>query len=344
MEINGRKIQSGMTPYIIAEMSGNHNMDINRAFDIIRAAKDAGADAIKLQTYKPDTITMDHDGDEFLLKGGLWAGKRLYDLYAEAMTPWEWHKDLFDYAKEQEITIFSSPFDKTAVDLLESLNTPAYKIASFEIIDIPLIKYVAQTGKPIIISTGLANEVEIAEAVDAASSSPVVLLHCVSGYPTPVEDVNLKTMVDMAEKYSVAVGLSDHTKGITVPIAATIMGATVIEKHMTLSRSDGGVDSDFSLEKGEFKEMVSACRDAYKAMGKVDYSVKKSEEGGRDFRRSLYVVNDIKKGEILTEKNIRSIRPGFGLLPKYYPEILGKKAKDYLPKGTPLKWEMFCDD
>lgn len=343
MKIKDRHIGIGVEPYIIAEMSGNHNRDINRAFDIIKAAKNAGADAVKLQTYKPDTITMDHDGGEFLIESGLWKGRRLYELYAEAMTPWEWHADLFDYAKELNITIFSSPFDHTAVDLLENLNTPAYKIASFEIIDIPLIKYVAQTKKPIIISTGLANEDEIEEAIDAASGSPIALLHCVSAYPTPYKDMNLKTIADMAKRFSAISGLSDHTKGIAVPVAATALGASIIEKHMTLSRSDGGVDSDFSLEADEFADMVSACRDAYQAIGTVDYSVKSSEEGGRDYRRSLYVVSDIKKGEKLTKDNIRSIRPGFGLHPKYYEDVLGKEVKENIHKGQPLSWDMLVN-
>ena len=344
MKIDGRKIGRKEQPYFIAEMSGNHNNDIERAFKIIEAAKAADADAVKLQTYTPDTITIDHDGDEFTIKGGLWAGKRLYDLYKEAMTPWEWHGDLFDYAKEQKITIFSSPFDRTAVDLLENLNAPAYKIASFEIIDIPLIKYVAQTKKPMIISTGLANEEEIAEAVEAAEGCPFVLLHCVSNYPAPCEDMNLATMGHMAQKYGVPTGLSDHSTGISVPITATALGAVVIEKHMTLCRADGGVDSDFSLEPDEFSDMVKACKEAYSAIGKVDYSVKQSEAGGRDYRRSLYVTCSIAEGEIFTENNIRSIRPGFDLHPKHYDMVIGASALKDIDKGTPLNWDMVRDE
>lgn len=344
MIIDGRNICKERGPYIIAEMSGNHNMDINRAFDIIRAASAAGADAVKLQTYKPSTITMDHDGDEFMIKDGLWAGKNLYDLYAEAMTPWEWHKDLFDFAKEMNITIFSSPFDNTAVDLLEELNTPAYKIASFEITDIPLIRYVAQTGKPIIISTGLATEDEIAEAVEAAAGCEIVLLHCVSGYPTPIEDVNLATMADMKKKFGVQVGLSDHTKGVFVPIVATALGAAVIEKHMMLSRVDGGVDCEFSLEKEEFKMMVDACREAHASIGNIDYSVKKSEGEGRNFRRSIYITADVNAGDAFSAKNIRSIRPGFGLHPRHFSEVIGQSAKRSIKKGMPLEWDMISDD
>jgi N-acetylneuraminate synthase len=344
MKIDGREIAKDQPPYIIAEMSGNHKGDIKRAFEIIAKAKAAGADAVKLQTYTPDTITIDHAGKGFVLKGGLWAGKSLYELYSEAMTPWDWHEDLFKYAYEQEITIFSSPFDRSAVDLLEKLNAPAYKIASFEIIDIPLIKYVAQTKKPLIISTGLANEDEIAEAVEAVGDTPLVLLHCVSGYPSPCADMNLATMADMAKKFGVTTGLSDHSLGLSVPVAATALGACVIEKHMTLSRADGGVDSDFSLEASEFAEMVTACHDAFAAIGRVNYDVKESEAGGRDYRRSLYVVADIRVGEKLSPDNVRSIRPGFGMLPKYYPEVLGRIANKNLKKGDALSWDMLEDE
>lgn len=337
-KIDGTKI--GGSPYFIAEMSGNHNGDIARAFEIIAAAKAAGADALKIQTYTADTITLDHDGPGFILDKGLWQGRKLYDLYKEAMTPWEWHGDLFDCAKETGITIFSSPFDFTAVDLLEKLGAPAYKIASFEIVDIPLIKYVAQTGKPIIISTGLANIDEIGEAVEAAGKSPLALLHCVSGYPAPAQDMNLKTIVDLAARFGVLSGLSDHSEGISVPVAATVMGAVIIEKHMTLSRADGGVDSDFSLEHQEFAEMVRACKTAYEAIGSVNYDIKESEEAGRDCRRSLYVSNDVKKGEIFTADNVRSVRPGFGMAPKYLDDVIGKCATKDVCKGDPLHRDM----
>ncbi len=344
MKINGRKIGDGATPYIIAEMSGNHNMDIKRAFKIIAQAKSSGADAVKLQTYKPETITLDHDSEEFIIKSGLWAGRKFFDLYAEAMTPWAWHKDLFEYAKDIDITIFSSPFDFTAVDLLEQLGAPAYKIASFEIIDIPLIKYVAQTGKPIIISTGLANEEEISEALDAAGEGSRALLHCVSGYPSPYKDMNLATMIDMKDRYSVVTGLSDHSMGIAVPVAATVMGASIIEKHMTLSRADGGIDSDFSLEALEFKQMVDGCRHAFDAIGYVNYDLKESEANSREYRRSIYICEDMKKGDKFTRQNVRSIRPGYGLHPRYLDKILGRKSTIGLKKGSPLSWEMIEDE
>lgn len=337
-EIDGIKI--GRSPYFIAEMSGNHNGDIRRAFDIISKAKEAGANALKIQTYTADTITLDHDGPGFVLDKGLWKGRKLHDLYKEAMTPWEWHGDLFDCAKDHDITIFSSPFDFTAVDLLEKLGAPAYKIASFEIIDIPLIKYVAQTGKPIIISTGLANIDEIQEAVLAAGASPLALLHCVSGYPTPAKEMNLKTIADLAARFGVVCGLSDHSEGIAVPVAATVMGAEIIEKHMTLSRADGGVDSDFSLEHQEFAEMVTACKYAFEAIGTVNYDIKESEQAARDNRRSLYVSIDIKKGDVFTHDNVRSIRPGFGMAPKYLMDVIGKTASRDIRKGDPLHKDM----
>ncbi len=341
-KINDHQVGEDHDPYIISEMSGNHNNDINRAFKIIKAAKDAGADAIKLQTYTPDTITLDHDGPGFT-SSGLWEGKRLYDLYAEAMTPWEWHKDLFDYAREIDITIFSSPFDKTAVDFLESLNTPAYKIASFEIVDIPLIQYAASTGKPIIISSGLASLTEMQEAIDAVKStgnSNIAMLHCVSGYPAPYNDCNLKTIPDMQNKLGVTIGLSDHSHGISAPVAAVTLGASIIEKHMTLRRQDGGVDSNFSLEPKEFAAMSKACREAKQALGKVNYNLKKSEKENLNLRRSIYSCKEIKAGEIFTAENVRSVRPGFGLAPKHLPDLLGKVAKKNIPFGTPINWSM----
>lgn len=342
-KINGRSIGKGCAPYLIAEMSGNHNNDIGRAFAIIKAAKAAGADAIKLQTYTPDTITMDHDGEGFMIKEGLWKGRNLYELYSEAMTPWQWHADLFQYAREQDITIFSSPFDRTAIDFLEDLNAPAYKIASFEMTDLPLVRTAAETGKPLIISTGLANHEEIAEVIDtvrATGNEQLAILHCVSAYPSDPKDANLATLVHMANSFGVICGLSDHSHGIAVPVASVALGSAVIEKHMTLSRKDGGVDSDFSLEPDEFRDMVQACKIAYDAIGTVNYELKDSEKASLNYRRSLYAVTDIKKDEILTEKNMRSIRPAYGLKPKYYEDVLGKKAAQDISRGTPLSWHL----
>lgn len=344
-KINGKDVGIDHSPYVISEMSGNHNQNINRALEIIKAAKTAGADAVKLQTYTPDTITLNHDGPGFT-SSGLWDGRRLYDLYKEAMTPWEWHKDMFDYAKEIDITIFSSPFDYTAVDLLEKLDTPAYKIASFEIVDIPLIKYAASTGKPLIISSGLANLEEMHEAIEAAASTGnqnIAMLHCVSGYPAPLSDCNLNTINDMQQKLDVMIGLSDHSYGISIPVAAIALGATIVEKHMTLRRADGGVDSDFSLEPEEFSAMTQACREAKKALGTVNYNLKESEKKNLNFRRSLYACKDIKKGEALSNDNIRSVRPGLGLPPKFMPEIIGKTASTDIAFGTPIQWDLLHD-
>jgi len=341
--INGREIGPGRPPYIVAEMSGNHNGDIGRALALIDAAKAAGADAVKLQTYTADTITIDHDGPEFRVHGGLWDGRRLYELYQEAHTPWEWHPRLFEHARAIGIDIFSSPFDPTAVELLESLDAPAFKIASFELIDIPLIEQCARTGKPLIMSTGLASPQEIAEAVEAAQGAGaggVILLHCTSAYPAPASDMNLRTLPHLAAQHPVVVGLSDHTLGVTVSVAAVALGACFIEKHFTLSRAEGGVDSDFSLEPHELERLVKECREAWDALGVVSYDEAPSEAASRDHRRSLYVVADIAAGEAITAANVRSIRPGHGLPPKHLPEVLNKRASRDLRRGSPLDWSM----
>ena len=325
--------------FIIAEMSANHNGDKQIAIDTIRAAKKAGADAIKLQTYTPNTITIDCDNEYFQIKEGLWEGNTLYELYGEAYTPWEWHEELFQVAKEEGLVCFSSPFDKTAVDFLEELNTPAYKIASFEVQDIPLIEYASSKGKPIIMSTGIATEEDIRLAVETCrkvGNEEIILLKCTSSYPAPIELANLKTMVDMKERFGVEIGLSDHTIGNTVPIVATGLGAKVIEKHFILDKSIGGPDADFSLEFQEFSSMVKSVREAEKALGEVTYELTKKMEKNKKFARSLFFVKDIEKGEKLTEENVRSIRPGYGLHPKYFNKILGRKAKEKIEKGTPL--------
>lgn len=341
--IAGRPIGPGERPYVIAELSGNHNGEIRRAFELIDAAAEAGADAVKLQTYTADTITIDHNGEGFLIKGGLWDGRRLYELYQEAHTPWEWHEQLFAHAKSRGLHCFSSPFDPTAIDFLESLHAPAYKIASFEIIDLPLIRKAAATGKPLIISTGMANDSEISEAVAAArdaGNGGITLLHCVSGYPTPDEDANLARIKWLADRHDCAIGLSDHTLGIAVPIAAVALGAVLIEKHMTLARADGGPDAAFSLEPAEMKQMIDGIRSAFAAIGRPDYGRTDSEAGNIVFRRSLYAVADIAAGETLTENNVRSIRPGFGMLPKHLPDVLGRKAVHAILRGTPMSFDL----
>jgi N-acetylneuraminate synthase len=330
ISIAGRRIAKEELPYVIAEMSANHNGSIDTAFRIIQAAKHAGADAVKLQTYRPETITLDCDGEDFRIRGGLWDGRTLYDLYREAHMPWEWHRPLFEYARKLGITIFSSPFDSTAVDLLEDLNTPAYKIASFEAIDLPLIKYVASTRKPMIISTGMANEEEIKDAIDAAKSggcSELAILHCVSGYPAPADDYNLLTIPDMGKRFGVPVGLSDHTLDNTTAIASVALGACIIEKHFTLDRAGGGPDDSFSLEPAELAELCAGSRIAWSALGRVDYGRKASERGNVRFRRSLYFVKALRAGEIVTADSVRSVRPGYGAPPKLLGEIIGRRLK-----------------
>ncbi len=330
MKINNRPIGASYPPYIIAELSANHNGSLDTALKIIEQAKLCGADAIKLQTYKADTITINSDNEEFMIRGGLWDGQSLYELYEKAHMPWEWHEPLFDYARKLDITIFSSPFDRTAVDLLENLNAPAYKIASFEAVDLPLIKYVASTGKPMIISTGMADKEEISEAIQAAydgGCKELAILHCVSGYPAPAEDYNLRTIQDMIQSFNIPVGLSDHTLDNTTAIASVILGACVIEKHFTLSRNGGGPDDSFSLEPADLQHLCQGAKTAWQAIGKVDYGRKSSEQGNAQFRRSLYFVKDMKAGDVIDESCIRSVRPGFGLAPKYYEELMGKTVK-----------------
>jgi len=343
IKIDGRKIGPEFPPYIIAELSANHNGNLERALQTIEMAKNMGADAIKLQTYTADTLTIDCDKEDFHISEGLWNGYNLYSLYEWAHTPYEWHKSMFDHARKLGITCFSTPFDESAVDLLESLNAPAYKIASFEAIDLPLIQYVAQTRKPMIISTGMANLDEINEAVETARDSgckDVVLLHCISSYPAPVEQSNLRTINDLASRFGVVSGLSDHSLGTTVATTSVALGASIIEKHVTLNRQDKGPDSEFSLEPSELEQLCRATKDAWLALGVAGYERKPAEEKNIKFRRSLYIVKDIKEGEILTQENVRRIRPGFGLAPKYYNEVLGKRVNRDLERGTALQ---LCD-
>ena len=343
ISINNRKIGQAHPPYVIAEMSANHNGDIDNAYKIIDMAKTSGADAVKLQTYHPDTITMDMNTPEFMIEGGLWDGQSLYELYKGAYMPWEWHKPLFDYAKKIGITIFSSPFDNTAVDLLEDLNTPAYKIASFEAVDLPLIKYTAQTGKPMIISTGMADAQEIQEAIEAAREGgckELAILHCVSGYPAPAADYNLRTLTDMQDKFGLVTGLSDHTIDNTTAITSVALGASIIEKHVTLNRNGGGPDDIFSLESKELKQLCAGVETAWESLGQIDYGLKSSEQSNVKFRRSLYFIKDIKKGEVITPHHVRSIRPGYGLLPKLQKEIVGKIAKKNIIAGTAINWSL----
>lgn len=338
--IDGREIGDGCPPYVIAEMSANHNGDLNTGLRIIEEAKRAGADAIKIQTYRPDTITLKSDLPDFQITDGLWAGRTLYDLYEWAHTPWEWHKPLFDHARKHEITIFSSPFDNTAVDLLEDLNASAYKIASFEAVDLPLIKYVASTGKPMIISTGMADAEEIQEAIDAAREGgckELAILHCVSGYPAPAEDYNLRTIPDMITKFGLITGLSDHTLDNTTAITSVALGAAIIEKHFTLNRAGGGPDDSFSLEPADLAALCRDSKTAWAAMGKIDYGRKSSEQGNVKFRRSLYFVKDMKAGDVVTKECIRSVRPGFGIAPKNLDLIIGMKVTKTISANTSVQ-------
>lgn len=343
IEIAGRPIGPDYAPYLICELSANHNGSIEKALEMVDAAAATGCDAIKLQTYTADTITLKSDDDAFVIKGGLWHGRTLYDLYEEAHTPWEWHEMLFARAAERGVTMFSSPFDSTAVDLLMDLNAPAFKIASFEAIDLPLIRYVASTGKPIIISTGMADDEEIEEAVQAARDGgckDLMLLHCVSGYPAPASDYNLATIADMFRRWNVPIGLSDHTLDNTTAIASVALGASAIEKHFTLDRSGGGPDDSFSLEPKDFTALCKGARIAWEAIGRVDYGRKSSEVGNVTFRRSLYFVKDLGPGEVIAADAIRSVRPGHGLSPKYADKLVGMRTNRTVRANTPTSWDV----
>jgi len=345
-EINGRVIGPGERPYLVAEMSGNHNSDLSCALEMMEAASEAGVDAVKLQTYTPDTLTIDHNGEDFCIRGGLWDGRTLYDLYEEAHTPWAMHEALFNRGKELGLTVFSTPFDETAVHFLDQLNSPIHKVASFEMADWALLRVIAKSGKPVIMSTGMANFEEISDSVGVLQQEnpvPLILLHCISAYPAPAAEANLKTMCDLGERFDLPVGLSDHTLGTAVSVAAVALGACVIEKHFTLARANGGPDSAFSLEPQELKTLVEQCHIAYEALGRVGYDRKPSEKANLTFRRSIYIVQDIAKGASLTPENTRVIRPGYGLAPKYITDVLGKTASRDLKRGDALDWDMIDD-
>ncbi|WP_423824438.1 pseudaminic acid synthase [Salinibacter ruber] len=342
-QVGERQVGDGCPVYVVAEMSANHNQDYDRAVQIIEAAAEAGADAIKLQTYRPDTLTIDSDNEPFQIKEGPWAGRTLYDLYEEAYTPWDWHPELQEIAHDLGLDFFSTPFDASAVEFLEELEVPVYKIASFENVDLPLIRRVAKTGKPTIMSTGMATLGEIDEAVRAfreAGGTELALLACTSSYPAPPEEMHLRRIPHLAGTFDVVPGLSDHTLGTEAPVAATALGAQVIEKHLTLSREEEGPDSDFSLEPSEFAEMVDAVRKTEKAIGEVRYETTEKESESKTFRRSLFMVEDVNEGERFTEENVRSIRPGNGLHPRFYEEVIGMSASKEVARGTPLQWEM----
>jgi len=341
--IDGKIISSERPPYIIAELSANHNGSLKQAIETISMAKESGADAVKIQTYSADTMTIDSPQKDFQINEGLWQGKSLYQLYQQAQTPFAWHKELFEHARAIGITLFSSPFDETAVDLLESLNCPAYKLASFELTDIPLIEYIAKTGKPMIMSTGMANKEEIAQAIDTAKEAgcqQLVVLHCISAYPAPLEQCNLLTMKDLNEHFDVMTGLSDHTLGTTAAVTATALGACLIEKHVTLSRKEKGPDSEFSLEPGELKQLVNEIKAAWSTIGKITYKQQLAEQQNVKFRRSLYFIKDIKAGEVITNNCVRRIRPGYGLPPKYHRQVVGLTARKDIHRGTPVQWKL----
>lgn len=343
IKINDRLISKEHPPYIIAEISANHNGNLQNALKLIELSAEAGADAVKIQTYRPNTITLNGDTSDFLITDGQWKGRTLWDLYDWAHTPWEWHARLFSHAKDVGITLFSSPFDPSAVVLLEELGTPAYKVASFEIVDLPLIRCIASKHKPMIISTGMASLDEIEQAVEAVQEEgcvDLVLLHCVSGYPAPAEEYNLKTLSDIATRFNTVVGLSDHTLDNSVAIASVALGAAVIEKHVTLDRLGGGPDDSFSLEPAELEDLCKGTRKAWEALGKIDYSRKSSELENVKFRRSLYFVKDLKSGDVVTEDAIRSVRPGYGLAPKWHPSIIGKKVNLDIKKYTPVSFDL----
>jgi len=346
ISINGRSIGPAHPPYLIAEISANHNGCLDRAKQTIEAARISGADAVKLQTYTPDTMTIDCDAPDFRISGGPWDGYRLYDLYGEAHTPYEWHRELFDYGRSQGITVFSTPFDETAVDLLEELKTPAYKIASFELLDLPLIKYVGRTGKPMIMSTGMASEKEVADAIQAAREAgctQILLLHCISSYPAPIDSTDLRKISTLAKQFDVGIGLSDHTLGNTAAIAAIALEACVVEKHFTISRLAGGPDSGFSVEPEEFKALAATIKDAWLSLGDGSFDRTQAESASKKFRRSIYFVKDLPAGAIVSEHDIRRIRPGFGLSPGYWDDLLGKELRVAVERGTPTSWELFKD-
>jgi len=343
LRINGRQVGPDSRPYVIAEVSANHNGSLERALETISAAKACGADAVKIQTYTADTITIDSDRADFIVRGGLWDGFKLYDLYKWAETPYEWHAAMFEHARSIGVTLFSTPFDESAVDLLESLNTPAYKIASFEVVDLPLIKYVARTGKPMILSTGMASETEIEEAIGTARESgckDLIVLHCISSYPAPMEQANVRQIQALAERFNVLAGLSDHTLGTAASVAAVSLGACVIEKHFTLSRADKGPDSEFSLEPSDLERLCLDTRDAWLSLGSAGFARQRAEEGSKVFRRSIYFVKDLPAGHIIGPDDIRRIRPGMGMAPKYFDALIGRKLKVAVYRGTPAGMDL----
>ncbi|MEM7471493.1 MAG: pseudaminic acid synthase [Pseudomonadota bacterium] len=343
ISIAGRKIGQAFPPYCIAEISANHGGQLSRVFELIDQAVRVGADAVKIQTYRPDTITLDADGPDFQIKGGLWDGRSLYELYEEAHTPWDWHKPIFEHAAKSGIALFSSPFDTTAIDLLEELGAPAYKIASFEAVDLPLIRYAASTAKPLIISTGMADSDEISEAIEAAREggcTQLAILHCVSGYPAKASDYNLATLSDMQSRFSLVTGLSDHTLSNATAVASVALGASIIEKHFTMDRTAGGPDDSFSLEPDDFEALCTDARCAWEALGKVDYGLKSSEQGNAQFRRSLYFVRDLEKGALVQREDIRSVRPGYGLAPKFFDNVLGKRLAKSVMANTAVSWDV----